>query len=221
METFWFVAVALMLTVYVVLDGFDLGAGIIHHRAHLPHARIVYDKFHVLRHVNNAVDETRRAEFFRKGGQARGLLRGKRWLLLRRWAHLAGRAPPRHRTAGAQPPPRQSLSAQRATRASLGLHLRRGRAPLPHDVASSPPAGSSLQGLASTISARRSSRSSSASTPTSSPPLVTGRSGTHETTRFAERRASTHRGDVGRQDPAHGHLGQPAGDLPYAQRRGS
>ncbi len=47
-----------------------------------------YDKFHVLRHVNDAVDETRRAEFFRKGGQARGLLRGKRWLLLRRWAHL-------------------------------------------------------------------------------------------------------------------------------------
>jgi cytochrome d ubiquinol oxidase subunit II len=31
METFWFVVVALMLSVYVVLDGFDLGAGIIHH----------------------------------------------------------------------------------------------------------------------------------------------------------------------------------------------
>jgi len=57
-------------------------------RAHLPHARLVYDKFHVLRHVNDAVDETRRTEFFRKGGAARGLLRGKRWLLLRRWAHL-------------------------------------------------------------------------------------------------------------------------------------
>ena len=57
-------------------------------RAHLPAAQIVYDKFHVLRHVNDAVDETRRAEFFRKGGAARGLLRGKRWLLLRSWAHL-------------------------------------------------------------------------------------------------------------------------------------
>jgi transposase len=57
-------------------------------REHLPHARIVYDKFHVLRHVNEALDETRRAEFFRKGGEARGLLRGKRWLLLRRWADL-------------------------------------------------------------------------------------------------------------------------------------
>jgi hypothetical protein len=38
--------------------------------------------------VSDAVDETRRAEFFRKGGAARGLLRSKRWLLLRRWAHL-------------------------------------------------------------------------------------------------------------------------------------
>ena len=48
----------------------------------------MYDKFHVLRHASDALDETRRAEFFRQGGEARGLIRGKRWLLLRRWAHL-------------------------------------------------------------------------------------------------------------------------------------
>src|SRR6266567_5603909 len=30
METIWFTLVALMLTVYVVLDGFDFGAGILH-----------------------------------------------------------------------------------------------------------------------------------------------------------------------------------------------
>ncbi len=58
-------------------------------RAHLPHARIVYDKFHVLRHASGALDEVRRAEFFRQGGEARGLICGKRWLLLRRWADLA------------------------------------------------------------------------------------------------------------------------------------
>jgi len=57
-------------------------------RTHLPHARLVYDKFHVLRHASEALDETRRAEFFRQGGDARGLIRGKRWLLLRRWANL-------------------------------------------------------------------------------------------------------------------------------------
>jgi transposase len=59
-------------------------------QAHLPHARLVYDKFHVLRHASEAVDETRRAEFFRQGAEARGLIRGKRWLLLRRWANLDG-----------------------------------------------------------------------------------------------------------------------------------
>lgn len=57
-------------------------------RTHLPHARIVYDKFHVLRHVSDALDETRRAEFFRQGGAARALWRGKRWLLLRAWGNL-------------------------------------------------------------------------------------------------------------------------------------
>jgi transposase len=57
-------------------------------REHLPHAHLVYDKFHVLRHASEAVDETRRAEFFRQGAEARGLIRGKRWLLLRRWMNL-------------------------------------------------------------------------------------------------------------------------------------
>ena len=47
-----------------------------------------YDKFHILQHANQAVDEVRRAEFFRKGGAARDLVRGKRWLLLTSWLHL-------------------------------------------------------------------------------------------------------------------------------------
>jgi transposase len=53
-----------------------------------PHCRIVYDKFHVMQHANHAVDEVRRAEFFRKGGPARQLVKGKRWLLLSRWVNL-------------------------------------------------------------------------------------------------------------------------------------
>ncbi|MFZ2086027.1 MAG: ISL3 family transposase [Candidatus Sulfotelmatobacter sp.] len=50
--------------------------------------RIVYDKFHILQHASRAVDEVRRAEFFRKGGAARDLVRGKRWLLLTSWLNL-------------------------------------------------------------------------------------------------------------------------------------
>jgi len=53
-----------------------------------PKCRIVYDKFHIMQHANRAVDEVRRAEFFRKGGQMRGLVKGKRWLLLTRWVNL-------------------------------------------------------------------------------------------------------------------------------------
>lgn len=57
-------------------------------RQHLPRAAIVFDKFHVMKHVNTAVDETRRQEFFRQKGRLRAVVRGKRWLFLTRWSHL-------------------------------------------------------------------------------------------------------------------------------------
>ena len=53
-----------------------------------PNCRIVYDKFHVMQHANKAIDEVRRAEFFRKSGHLRELVKGKRWLLLSRWVNL-------------------------------------------------------------------------------------------------------------------------------------
>src|SRR6202166_971941 len=53
-----------------------------------PQCAIVYDKFHIMQHANQAVDEVRRAEFFRKGGAQRDVVKGKRWLLLTRWVNL-------------------------------------------------------------------------------------------------------------------------------------
>jgi len=53
-----------------------------------PKCRIIYAKVHIMKHAEAAVDEVRRAEFFRKGGPARELVKGKRWLLLMRWVHL-------------------------------------------------------------------------------------------------------------------------------------
>lgn len=50
---------------------------------------VVYDKFHIMQHANQAVDEVRRAEFFRKGKAMRELVKGKRWLLLSRWVNLS------------------------------------------------------------------------------------------------------------------------------------
>ena len=42
-----------------------------------PACRIVYDKFHILQHANDAVDEVRRAEFFRQGKQMRDVVKGR------------------------------------------------------------------------------------------------------------------------------------------------
>ena len=50
-----------------------------------PNCRIVYDKFHIMQHANDAIDEVRRAEFFRQGPKKRGLIEGKKWLLRSRW----------------------------------------------------------------------------------------------------------------------------------------
>jgi transposase len=54
-----------------------------------PECKIVYDKFHILQHANDAVDEVRRAEFFRKGQESREVIKGKKWLLLTRWQNLS------------------------------------------------------------------------------------------------------------------------------------
>ena len=56
----------------------------------LPKAAIVFDKFHVLQHAADALDEVRRQEFFRSGAVMREYGRGKRWLLLRRWKNVRG-----------------------------------------------------------------------------------------------------------------------------------
>jgi transposase len=53
-----------------------------------PQCKIVYDKFHILQHANDAIDEVRRAEFFRHGKKKRDLIKGKKWLLMSRWKNL-------------------------------------------------------------------------------------------------------------------------------------
>jgi transposase len=57
-------------------------------RKYCPNCRIVNDRFHIMQHANAAVEEVRRAEFFRKKGELREVVKGKRWLLLTRWVHL-------------------------------------------------------------------------------------------------------------------------------------
>jgi transposase len=49
---------------------------------HAPQAEIVFDKFHILRHLNDALDEVRRAEYARLQGDKRRFIKGNRYTLL-------------------------------------------------------------------------------------------------------------------------------------------
>ena len=61
-------------------------------KANAPQADVVFDRFHIERHLHWAVDEVRKREFWRRRGAYRAAVRGKRFLLLRRrrrlhWRH--------------------------------------------------------------------------------------------------------------------------------------
>ena len=79
-----------------------------------PNCRIVYDKFHIMQHANDAVDEVRRAEFFRKGGADARSGKGKTLAAVEPLEE-----PVREQAPGAEPAVRtepegvQSLPAQR------------------------------------------------------------------------------------------------------------
>ena len=51
----------------------------------LAHVDVVHDPFHVVKRANAAIDELRRAIFFRAGPNLRAVGRGTRWLFLRAW----------------------------------------------------------------------------------------------------------------------------------------
>ena len=90
--------------------------------------RIVYAKFHVMQHANQAVDEVRRAKFFRKGGRMRGLVKGKRWLLLTPWTNLDSRKRQLlNESVSIEPARDEGLPSEGKSRPALVLHLRRTR----------------------------------------------------------------------------------------------
>jgi len=65
----------------VCLDMWAPYAAVVQRRA--PQATVVFDRFHLVRHLNAAVDEVRRAEVRRLRGDAREVLKGTRYLLLK------------------------------------------------------------------------------------------------------------------------------------------
>jgi transposase len=96
-----------------------------------PQCQIVYDKFHIMQHANDAVDEVRRAEFFRKSKELRELIKGKRWLLLSRWENLSdSKRGQLNELFGLNRRVFKSLPAERESGPALGLPVSRSHAQL-------------------------------------------------------------------------------------------
>jgi transposase len=55
---------------------------------HAPQALIIYDKFHVLRHLQDALDQVRKSEYRRLTGPGRRFIKGQKYALLSRWRNL-------------------------------------------------------------------------------------------------------------------------------------
>ncbi len=53
-----------------------------------PHAEILYDKFHILKHLNEALDKVRKSEYARLPGKDRRFIKGQKYTLLSRRANL-------------------------------------------------------------------------------------------------------------------------------------
>jgi transposase len=53
-----------------------------------PQAGILFDKFHVMRHLNEALDKVRKREYGRLTGRSREYIKGQKYMLLSRWEHL-------------------------------------------------------------------------------------------------------------------------------------
>ena len=59
---------------------------------HCPKAKIIYDKFHVMRHLNNALNEVRKAEIRGALGRFKKTLSGKKFILMARRSRVRGKA---------------------------------------------------------------------------------------------------------------------------------
>jgi transposase len=56
---------------------------------HAPQAAILFDKFHVIRHLNEALDKVRKSEYARLSGKGRRFIKGQKYTLLSRRENLS------------------------------------------------------------------------------------------------------------------------------------
>src|SRR5262249_44729955 len=56
--------------------------------AHAPQAAILFDKFHIIRHLGEALDQVRKNEYARLSGKQRRFIKGQKYTLLSRNENL-------------------------------------------------------------------------------------------------------------------------------------
>jgi transposase len=57
-------------------------------KTHAPNAAILFDKFHIMRHLGEALDKIRKSEYARLSGNKRRYIKGQKYPLLPRWENL-------------------------------------------------------------------------------------------------------------------------------------
>ncbi len=57
-------------------------------KTHAPQAAVLFGKFHVMRHLGQALDKVRRSEYRRLLGKDKAFVKGQRYNLLSRWENL-------------------------------------------------------------------------------------------------------------------------------------
>jgi len=57
-------------------------------QAHAPQAAILFDKFHIIRHLGEALDQVRKSEYARLQGRERRYIKGQKYTLLSRKENL-------------------------------------------------------------------------------------------------------------------------------------
>jgi transposase len=80
-------------TALIKVGVMDMWKGFINSfKAHCPGIVILYDKFHVINHLLQALNKVRQQELRRLSQRLKGLLTGKKFILLSRLAHVRGHA---------------------------------------------------------------------------------------------------------------------------------
>jgi transposase len=104
-----------------------------------PQAAILFDKFHIMRHLGEALDKVRKTEYARLSGGDRRFIKGQKYNLLSRNENLTleGQALSQA-SARRQSAPQHGLYPQRGLRPAVGLRARGLGAALLRQLASQP-----------------------------------------------------------------------------------